>query len=297
MPKRPDSDDFLFEWLNSDAGVFFRRGRLLESVATPFQELEVFATPQMGRMFRLDGCNMTSERDEFFYHENLVHPAALAQDAPKSALVVGGGDGGSIEELFKHPTIERVVMAELDAEVVRVARSHFDTVHRGALDDPRLEIRIGDGFAFLNETDEKFDLVLMDLTDPVGPAEALYTTAFFRAAKRVLPPAGTLSLHLGSPFFHPQRFATGMRRLGEVFSIVRPYFVHIPLYGANWGMACASQRTDPLALSAKEVDNRLMERGIARLEYFNGDMHRAGFALPNFVRELLASGADSAGGT
>jgi spermidine synthase len=292
-----NSDDFLFEWLNSDAGVLFRRGRLVESVTTPYQKLEVFETPQLGRMFRLDGSNMTSERDEFFYHENLVHPAALAQDAPKRALVVGGGDGGSIEELLKHPTIERVVMAELDAEVVRVARSHFQTVHRGALDDPRLEIRIGDGFAFLNETAEKFDLVLMDLTDPVGPAEALYTTDFYRAANRVLPPTGTLSLHLGSPFFHPGRFATGMRRLSEVFAIVRPYFVHIPLYGANWGMACASQRTDPLALSAEEVDTRLIQRGIARLQYFNGDMHRAGFALPNFVRELIAPEFGPTGGT
>ncbi len=297
MPDLPNSDEFLCEWLNSDAGVFFRRGRLVESVSTPYQRLEVFETPQLGRMFRLDGCNMTSELDEYFYHENLVHPAALAQNAPKAALVVGGGDGGSIEELLKHPTIARVVMAELDAEVVRIARAHFQTVHRGALDDPRLEIRIGDGFALLNESDEKFDLVLMDLTDPVGPAAALYTTDFYRAAKRVLSPAGTLSLHLGSPFFHPERFVTGMRRLAEVFAIVRPYFVPIPLYGANWGMACASQRTDPLALSAKEVDTRLGERGIAHLQYFNGDMHRACFALPNFVRDLLAPSPDSLNGT
>jgi spermidine synthase len=297
MPDRPDSDEFLFDWLNADAGVLFRRGRLVESVATPYQKLEVFETPLLGRMFRLDGCNMTSERDEFFYHENLVHPAVVTHKSPRSALVVGGGDGGSIEELLKHPTIERVVMAELDAEVVRVARSHFQSVHRGALDDSRLEIRIGDGFAILKETVEKFDVVLMDLTDPVGPAEALYTTDFYRAANRVLQPAGTLSLHLGSPFFHPERFATGMRRLSEVFAIVRPYFVHIPLYGANWGMACASQRTDPLALSAEEVDTRLVNRGIAGLQYFNGDMHRAGFALPNFVRELIAPGSGSADGT
>jgi spermidine synthase len=288
MPDLRNSDEFLFEWLNSDAGVLFRRGRLVESVTTQYQKLEVFETPQLGRMFRLDGCNMTSERDEFFYHENLVHPAALAHESPRSALVVGGGDGGSIEELLKHPTIERVVMAELDAAVVRVARAHFQSVHRGALDDPRVEIRIGDGFAYLNATGEKFDLVLMDLTDPGGPAEALYTIDFYRAARHALHSAGTLSLHLGSPFFQPERFATGMRRLSEVFAIVRPYFVHIPLYGANWGMACASQRTDPLALSAEEIDTRLDRRGIAGLQYFNGDMHRAGFALPNFVRELIA---------
>lgn len=295
MPNQPDGDEFLFEWLNSDAGVFFRHGGLLESVATPHQKLEIYETPLLGKMFRLDGCNMTSERDEFFYHESLVHPGAVSQDCPRSALVVGGGDGGSIEELLKHPTIERVVMAELDAEVVRVARTHFDAVHRGALDDRRLEIRIGDGFAFLAATREKFDLILMDLTDPVGPAEALYTTAFYHAADRVLNPAGTLSLHLGSPFFDPRRFATAMGCLFAAFAIVRPYFVHIPLYGANWGMACASQRTDPLALSATDVDTRLSRRAITRLQYFNGDMHRAGFALPNFVRELLATRADFSG--
>lgn len=297
MAELPTSDEFLFEWLNADAGVFFRRGRLIESSATPYQQLEIFDTPALGRMFRLDGANMTSERDEFFYHENLVHPAALAQDAPKSALVVGGGDGGAIEELFKHPSIERVVMAELDADIVRMARSLFQSVHRGALDDPRLEIRIGDGYAFLNATAEQFDLVLMDLTDPIGPAAALYTTDFYRAASRVLRPAGTLSLHLGSPFFDPERFGMGMQRLCEVFAVVRPYFVHIPLYGANWGMACASQRTDPLALSADEIDTRIAQRAIARLQYFNGDTHRAGFALPNFVRELIAGGNRSIPGT
>lgn len=290
MTERPDDDAFLFEWLSADAGVAFRRGPLLEAVTTPHQRIEVFETPQLGRMFRLDGANMTSERDEFFYHENLVHPAAIAQDAPASALVVGGGDGGSIEELLKHPSMARVVMAELDAEVVRIARTHFRSVHHGALDDPRVETRFGDGLAFLDGTAEKFDLVVMDLTDPVGPAEALYTTAFYHAAERALRPGGTLTLHLGSPFFHPERFATAVRRLASVFAIVRPYFVHIPLYGANWGMACAAQRTDPLALSAAEVDDRIARRGIAGLQYFNGDVHRAGFALPNFVRALVPSG-------
>jgi len=297
MAKIPKGDDFLFEWLNADAGAFFRRGRQLESVATPYQRLDVYETPGLGRMFRLDDCNMTSEKDEFFYHENLVHPGALAQDAPRSALVVGGGDGGAIEELFKHPSIERVVMAELDAGVVRMAQAHFESVHRGALTDRRLEIRIGDGFACLRETTEKFDLVLMDLTDPAGPAESLYTTEFYRAAARVLHPTGTLALHLGPPFFDPERFIAGIRCLAEVFAIVRPYFVHIPLYGASWAMACVSQRTDPLLLSAHDIDTRITQRGLGRLRYFNGDVHRAGFAQPNFIRELVVRGMAAPDGT
>ena len=295
MPESPADDDFLFEWLNADAGVFFRRGRLIESMATPYQRLEVFETPQLGRMFRLDGNNMTSERDEFFYHESLVHPAAIAHAAPRSALIVGGGDGGSVEELLKHPTMKRVVMAELDAAVVDMARTHFQSVHHGALADSRLDIRIGDGLAFLRSTPEKFDLVLLDLTDPVGPAEPLYAADCFRAARNVLCEGGTFGLHLGSPFFQPERFVAIMSRLRAVFPVVRPYFVHIPLYGANWGMACAALTTDPLALSAGDVDARLAERGIAGLRYFNGDVHRAGFALPNFVRTLLDKAAPGAG--
>jgi spermidine synthase len=284
-----DPGEFIHEWLNDDVAATFRGGRQLEDIRTPYQRLEVFDTPGLGRMFRLDGCNMTSERDEFFYHENIVHIGALAQDAPRRALVVGGGDGGSAEELLKHPTIERVVIAELDAEVVRIARKHFQAVHRGALDDPRVEIRIGDGFAELKKTSESFDLVVMDLTDPVGPAVALYGTGFFREADRVLAPEGTLALHVGSPFFHPSRLKATIGRLREVFAIVRPYFVWVPLYGASWGMACASQRSDPLSLSCSEIDNRLRVRRIAHLQYLNGDTYAGGFALPNYVKELLSA--------
>jgi len=286
---RPADEDFVYEWLTSDAGVVFR-GRRIEDIHTRFQRLEVFDTPELGLMFRLDGSNMTSERDEFFYHENIVHVGALAQDAPRRAFIVGGGDGGAAEELLKHPTIERVVIAELDAEVVRVARTYLQSVHRGALDDPRVELRIGDGFAALREAGgQSFDILIMDLTDPAGPAEALYTTAFFREADRVLAPEGTLALHAGSPFFHAARFVEIIGRLREVFAIVRPHFVHVPLYGANWGMACASQRTDPLRLRGKEVDERLRVRQIAQLQYLNGDTFVAGFALPNYVREMLST--------
>jgi spermidine synthase len=281
-------DERLNEALNEDSGVYFRTSKLIARYQTPFQEMAVYDTPELGRLFRLDGCNMTSERDEFFYHENIVHPALIAQEAPKKVLVIGGGDGGSTEEILKHPPIERVVMAELDAEVIAVAREHFQSVHRGALDDPRLEIHIGDGYAYLRDTQEKFDAVVMDLTDPIGPAEELYSVDFYRQCDRVLDDTGTLTLHIGSPFFHRERFATGVKRLREVFPIVRPYLVHVPLYGAWWGMACGSRATDPLSLSEEEVEARIAERKIGDLQFYNGAMHRAVFALPNFVRELIA---------
>ncbi len=287
MSKPPKHGEHVFESLNCDSGVYFRVRERIEYYKTSFQTMEVLDTPELGKVFRLDGCNMTSERDEFFYHENIIHPALIAQARPRCALVIGGGDGGSSEELLKHRTIERVVMAELDPDVVRIAREHFQSVHRGALDDPRLEIRIGDGYAFLRETQETFDAVVMDLTDPIGPAEDLYSVDFYRQCNRVLTDSGTLALHIGSPFFHRERFATSVKRLREVFPIVRPYLVHVPLYGAWWGMVCASRTTDPLALSEEEVAARISKRALPHLQFYNAEMHRAVFALPNFVRELI----------
>ena len=289
MMRRFDPDDMIVEWLTDDAGVFFRRSRTIESTRTQYQQLDVIDTLALGTMFRLDGSNMTSERDEFFYHENIVHPGVIAQDDPRSALVIGGGDGGAIEELLKHPSMQRVVMAELDPDVIRMAREHLHEVHRGALDDPRVEIRIVDALDYVTTCREQFDAIIMDLTDPVGPAAALYTQSFYAQLDRILTPTGTLALHVGAPFFHRGRFVESIGRLSAVFPIVRPYFVHVPLYGANWGMACVSRQTDALALSADEVGRRLHHRGICDLRFYNEDVHRALFAQPNYIRELIDS--------
>ena len=277
----------IFERLNDASGVYFE-GTLVERRRTPFQLLEVYDTPELGRIFRLDGFNMTSERDEFFYHENLVHPAAAAHPEPRHALVIGGGDGGSSEELLKHATIEGVHMAELDPEVIAVAREHFGKVHRGAFDDPRLKVTVGDGLAYLRATGMRYDLVSMDLTDPVGPSLDLYSTATFALAKRAMTPAGALTLHLGSPFSHPQRVRETLANLRRVFRVVAPYFVHIPLYGSIWGFACASDAFDPRDVAPGEIDRRLAARGVGDLQYYNGEVHRALFALPNYIRALLA---------
>ncbi len=277
----------IFERLTDTSGVYFE-GTLVERRQTPFQLLEVYDTPDLGRIFRLDGCNMTSERDEFFYHENLVHPAAVAHPHPRQALVIGGGDGGSSEELLKHPSIERVHMAELDPEVIALARAQFARVHRGAFDTPRLEVSVGDGLAYLRATPVRYDLVSMDLTDPVGPSVELYSAATFALARRAMAPGAALTLHLGSPFSHPQRLRSTIANLRQVFAIVAPYFVHIPLYGSIWGFACASDTLDPLALSPQDVDRVIAERKLADLQYYNGDTHRAVFALPNYVRALLS---------
>ncbi len=307
----PDSaeGELLLEWLNADSAFGFRAARRLETVRTPYQTLEVFDTPQWGRLFRLDGCYMTSERDEFFYHEAITHPAALAHPNPTSALVIGGGDGGSTEELLKHPSMRRVVLAELDAEVVRVAREHLQNVHRGAFDDPRVELRIGDGWesaeALASEAEtlahgaetlahgaRRFDLVVLDLTDPDTPAHRLYTADFFRLLRRLMNPGAAVTLHIGSPLYRPDLVARLLRELASVFAIVRPLGLYIPLYGAYWGLCCASDALDPLSLDPETAERRLAERGIGDLRYYNGDTHQGLFALPNFYRELLPGKTD-----
>lgn len=277
----------ILEQLTQGSGVWFD-GTLLERRRTPYQLLEVYDTPDLGRIFRLDGCNMTSERDEFFYHENLVHPAAVAHPGPRRALVIGGGDGGSSEELLKHPSLERVHMVELDPVVIEVAKAHFGKVHRGAFDDPRLEVTVGDGLAYLRATPVRYDLVAMDLTDPVGPSVELYSPATFALARRAMTADGALTLHLGSPFSHPERVRATLASLRQVFRRVTPYFVHIPLYGSIWGFACASDRLDPRELSAQDVDKIVAQRRLSHLQYYNGETHRAVFAVPNYIRALLS---------
>jgi len=288
----PAVEGLILESLNDDAGCFYRAGRLLERGRSAYQAYEVWDSPQFGRLFRLDGSSMSSERDEFHYHENLVQVPCIAHAGVRSALIVGGGDGGSAEEILKQPGIEHVLIVELDAKVVEIARKYLHAVHRGALDDPRVELRIGDGLRHVMEllppTAQRFDLIVLDLTDPVGPAEALYARDFFAGCKALLNPGGALSLHLGAPIFQPERVRTLVHRLRTVFAQVRPYFLYVPLYGTLWGFATAADALDPASLTADEVDLRLLRRGIGALQHYNGSVHCAQFALPNHLRTLLA---------
>lgn len=287
-----NTDELLLEWLNPNSAYGFRASRRIETVQTPYQMLEVFDTPQWGKLFRLDGSYMTSERDEFFYHEPIIHLAATAHDAPRTALVIGGGDGGSAEELFKHPTIERVKMVELDGEVVRIAKEYLQDIHKGAFDDPRMDLEIADGLKYVadhsaNPNGDRFDLVILDLTDPDTPAFKLYTKEFFERVKGMLNPGGAMMMHIGSPAFSPDRVKELTTYLRDLFNIVRPLGVYVPLYGAYWGMACASDTLDPRAIDAATIEQRLAERNITDLNYYNGDTHHGLLALPNYFRKLV----------
>ncbi len=281
-------EHLLMEPLNDSTGFYIKASRMLGEWQTRFQKMQIYDTPHYGKLFRLDGFNMTSEREEFVYHENLVHPALTAHAAPKRVLIVGGGDGGSSEEALKHPSVEQVTMVEIDADVIRVAKEHFHAVHRGAFDSPRLRVLIEDGLRFVRETSERFDLIALDLNDPLGPAEALYSTEFFQQCRQALAPQGALVLHIGAPVARPERVAELAQRLNGVFRIVRPYTMYIPLYGSQWAMAVCSDKLDPKAFTADEIDRRIEQRKLADLRFYNGETHEGVFALPTFVRDLVA---------
>ena len=278
----------LMEPLNESTGFYIAARRQLGEWQTRFQKMAIYDTPQYGKIFRLDGFNMTSEKEEFVYHENLIHPALAAHNAPKNVLIIGGGDGGSSEEALKHPSVEQVTMVEIDEDVIRVAKEHFRAVHHGVFDNPKLRVLIEDGMRFVRETEERFDLIALDLNDPMGPAEALYSTEFFQQLRQILAPGGALVLHIGSPVARPDRVAELAQRLNGVFRIVRPYTLYIPLYGSLWAMAVCSDKLDPKAFTADEIDRRIEHRKLQDLRYYNGETHEGVFALPNYVRDLVA---------
>src|SRR5439155_8629309 len=214
MPDRKPGGDIepglLTEYLTADLGYFVRSLREYERFQSPYQTVEVHDTAPFGKLFRLDGHFMTSEKDEFFYHENLVHIAAIAHPAPESALIVGGGDGGSAEELLKYASMKSVTLVEIDLAVIDIARKYFGEVHRGALADPRLTLKVEDGLAFVRGSTESYDLIVLDLTDPGGPSEPLYQADFYRACAARLNPSGAMTLHIASPVAHPDRIRTGL---------------------------------------------------------------------------------------
>lgn len=284
-----EQEQLVFDWLNPRAGYGFTASTKLAEIDSPYQRVEVYDTPQFGKLFRLDGRFMTSEGDEFFYHECMTHPALLAHPAPKKVLVIGGGDGGSSEEILKHPGIERVVMAELDQAVIDIAKQHLGKVHRGVFDDPRLEVKIGDGYEFVKASDEFFDLIVLDLTDPDTPAFHLYTEDFFRLCRERLAPGGALTLHLGSPVYGADTVRKNAAALHRVFKHVAPLSLFIPLYGSLWCLAVASDSLDPRTFDAGLIAQRMAERRIGDLQYYNATLHPALFALPNFVGELVAA--------
>jgi spermidine synthase len=280
-------EDILVETLNPDMGYFFRTNKKLYEARTQYQDLEIHELPRHGRMLRLDGVFQTSERDEFLYHEPLAHVGGITIDGPRKALVIGGGDGGAAEEFLKYKTIEKVVMVELDGGVVDACKKYIPGICGNAFNDPKLELRIQDGIQYVFETNETFDQILLDLTDPFGPSIELYTHEFYAQISRILSNEGVLSLHIESPITRPELFSKLYWTLKSVFPIVKPMTNYVPLYGTLWGFALASKTQDPTSVDKKTIVERLAKHQLPGLQFYNEDTHHSLFALPNYIRDLI----------
>jgi spermidine synthase len=263
--------------------------RTLHTEQTPYQHLAIFETEKMGKVLTLDHIFMTSEADEFTYHEMIVHPALCALPKPRRVLVIGGGDGGTAREVLSHPEVETCVMVEIDEAVVRACQEHLPEIGGSVWEDPRLDLRFEDGIEFVKSADvEPFDAILLDGSDPVGPAEGLFNESFYRGVERVLADDGVFALQSETPTIMPNVFFPLQFTLREVFADVRPLFGSVVLYGGGmWTWTHASkQARDPFAF-----DEARMARQEARCRYYNRDIHRAAFAVPTFVRRRLEEGA------
>jgi spermidine synthase len=259
--------------------------RRLWSGRSPLQEIEVIETRPFGRALVLDGALQTTQADEFCYHEMLVHPALCAHPAPRRVLVIGGGDGGALRHVLMHP-VERAVHVEIDDLVVQTCRSWLPDISDGAFDDPRTEQLIGDGMAFLHDTAEAFDVILVDSTDPVGPAEGLISAEFFEIAATRLAPNGLFAIQSGSPLLMRRELAAISTRMRNVFPRVSTYLGHVPSYpGVLWSFTVGSFESD-----ASEP-RRDPPPG---LRFYNHAVHRAAFQLPAYVRAAIDVGPESA---
>ncbi len=252
---------------------------------TQYQMLEIAVTEDHGLAMSLDGCFMLTERDEFFYHEMLVHPALLALPDPSSILIIGGGDGGALREALRHP-VKEAYLVEIDRDVLEAAFQHLEPIHRGSFHDPRVRIITTPGEDFISKTEKKFDAIIVDSTDPIGPARRLFEEEFFISCQKALKPKGLIALQAGTPLFHPEELTSTVQFLRKLFPYVEVYLGFMPSYPSGmWSYVVAGGKQPKVKLST--LKRRYSERGLVT-RYYTPELHLAAFNLPLFVRELLS---------
>ncbi len=272
------------ETLHADWGQTFGEIRPLHAETTPFQKLEVFSSPRFGTVLALDGVIQATEADEFIYHEMMVHPPLVAHGAAKRVLIVGGGDGGCLREVLKHP-VDAVTLVEIDAAVIAASQRFLPGLSAGAFDDPRARVVVGDGLAFVAETEERFDAILVDSTDPEGPGEVLFTEAFYADCARALNSGGVLATQCGVPFLQPAGVTASFRRLRSAFADVAFTVCAVPTYvGGLMTLGWASADSAPRRRTIEDL--RAVARGLST-RYYSPEVHLAAFVLPGYIQELL----------
>lgn len=262
-------------------------GELVHSERSAFQKVDVYDHEHFGRVLTLDDLVQTTERDEFCYHEMLVHPALASLPTIERVLVIGGGDGGTLRHVLMHAPRE-AVMCEIDEAVVRVSREFIPALSDGAFDDPRSRLVIGDGAAFVAEHTDAFDAIIVDSTDPIGAAVVLFSEEFYAACRRALRPHGVLVSQTGSPVYQGREFQNALDNMRRAFVTIEVYLGFVPTYpGVLWSFTSATAGTPLSSVTPDAIGVRLRERGI-ETRFYTPDVHRSAFALPVFVQELCA---------
>ena len=259
--------------------------RQLYSGQSEFQLIEVFESEDFGRFLALDGFMMLTEKDEFIYHEMIVHVPMAVHPNPRNILIIGGGDGGAVRELCRYKSVEHIDLVEIDEQVVQVCKEHLPTV-ASDLDDSRVKIHYEDGLRYIRRFTDYYDLIIVDSTDPFGPGEGLFTKEFYGNCNKALKEDGILSNQHESPFYPLDASAVRQihKRMITSFPLCRVYQAHIPTYpSGHWLFGFSSKKYHPV----KDLDCQKWEELGLKTRYYNTKLHKASFALPTYVEELI----------
>jgi spermidine synthase len=289
-PDNPDKRKWLYDEVSPNLAQLHRIKKVIYSGRTEFQSIEIVDTRSFGVCLVLDGKIQSSKLDEFIYHEALVHPAMLSHEGPKKVFIAGGGEGATLREVLAHKTVEKVIMVDIDRQVIDICRNYLKSFHQGSFDDPRVVFYFADARMYLEGTNDKFDVIIIDLVEPLeeGPACLLYTQEFYQIVKDKLSEGGIVSVQSGAAGWTTSKnFTAIINTLKSVFNIVCPYQTYIPSFVDIWGFATASQSVSPIELSPEDVDSRISSRLTSRLKSYDGLTHRSLFILPKHLRHEL----------
>ncbi|MEF2968993.1 polyamine aminopropyltransferase [Paenibacillus sp. M1] len=261
-------------------GITAKIRETLVTEKTDFQDLAMIDTEEFGRMLVLDGMVMTTIRDEFVYHEMVAHPALVTHPNPKHVLVVGGGDGGVIREVIKHPEVEKAVLVEIDGKVIEYSKKYLPEI-AGELDNPRVEVQVNDGYMHIIQSKNKYDVIMVDSTEPVGPAAPLFERGFYQGIYEALKDDGIFVAQTDNPWFKADLIQKVNQDVKEIFPIVRVYGANIPTYPSGlWTFTMGSKTYDPLGVDETKIPE-------LNTKYYTSRLHKAAFALPKFVEDLV----------
>lgn len=289
MSRNSSPKEIWYETLHAHFGQYFSVEKELYREKTEHQDLVIFENAALGRVMALDGVVQTTERDEFIYHEMLTHVPLLAHGDAKKVLIIGGGDGGMLREVCRHKGVESVTMVEIDAGVVEFCRQYLPNHNAGAYDDARFNLVIEDGVNFVNQTAETFDVIISDCTDPIGPGESLFTSAFYEGCARCLNPGGIFVAQNGVCFLQQDEAVNSHTKLSHYFSDVSFYQAAIPTYyGGIMTFAWATNNPAYRQIDSKTLQARFDAAGIT-CRYYNPAIHHGSFALPQYLLNALSA--------